>query len=168
MSIAGWATVQPYISADASVAVVRASSPSQASIAVDLNGAPGAVVADLLDAVDALLLRRTRRLDQDRATKEAELQEMVETTGWTRTGVGGTEITAGFRDADDRVRGRVVRSEHRREDPASDRFAIALEISTMTYAAALEALAALRRGLVPMESRRRDAPLAPVPAPTAA
>ena len=96
---------------------------------------------------------------------EAEMREMVEATGWVSSGVGGAEITAGFRDGDDRIRGRVVRSEHRREDPASDRFAISLEVSTMTYAAALEALAALRRGLVPAQPRRREGPTAPAPVP---
>lgn len=141
VSIGSWATVQPCICAGTSVAVVRASSPHQASIVVNLDGPPGEVVSDILDCVEALLLRRNRRLDQDRAAKEAEMREMVETTGWTCTGVGGAEIMAGFRDSDDGIRGRITRTEYRRGDPASDRFSITVEFGALDYAKALRVLA---------------------------
>ena len=145
VTLGTWASVLPGISSGVPVAVVRASSPSRASIVVDLNGAPGEVISDILDCVETLLMRRRRRLDADRATKEAELQEMTTATGWISTGVGGTEITAGFRDGDDRIRGRITRSESRRGDPAADRFSITVEFGALGYAAALGVLADLLR-----------------------
>ena len=62
---------------------------------------------------------------------------------------GRNQITAGFRDGSDRLRGKVVRTELHPQQPEHATFALNLEVIGMDYARALAVLAAVR-GLAQM------------------
>jgi hypothetical protein len=139
--------------------LIRCQRPGKGLLVASLDGTDAEVVADILDCAGCLLHRRQRRLDQDRAAIEAELAGMVEATGWICNGVGGTQPQAGFRSGDDRLRGRLVRSDRADGDPAQATFAITAEIGGLSYASSLAALAGLRAAFAdePVRSVRDEA-----------
>lgn len=123
---------------------VRSQPPGAGVLSAALDGDDAAVAADIADAVDALRRRRCRVLDDDRRMAEHELAEMATSTGWHCDGVSGRPMTAAFRDVLDLIRGTLTRTDRADGEPSAARFAITIEVGTLTYAQALGVLAALR------------------------
>ncbi|MBN8523953.1 MAG: hypothetical protein J0M02_01325 [Planctomycetes bacterium] len=145
LDIETWCSVHLIEGPRMPVILIRSQAHGAGTLTAALDGDDTAVAADIADAVDALRRRRARAIDHDRIVAEQELVEMATSTGWHCDGVGGRmPMTAAFRDALDRIRGRLVRTDRADGDPSAARFAIAIEVGGLTYAQALGALVALR------------------------
>lgn len=144
LSLASWGEIALAEGPRTAQVLIRCQRPGKGLLVASLEGTDAEVVADIIDCAGCLLHRRQRHLDQDRAAVEAELADMTTSTGWICTGVGGTQPQAGFRSGDDRLRGRLVRSDRADGDPAQATFTITAEVGGISYAGALAALAGLR------------------------
>lgn len=134
-------------------AQIRALRPGDGVLVADLDRLDAEVTADILDCIGVLHWRRQRRIDADRAAIEAEMADMVASTGWVCCGVGGRQPQAVFRSADDSIRGGVVRCDRGDGDPAAARFTITVEVGGLRYADALASLAEMRRACLSWEPR---------------
>jgi len=126
-------------------ALIRCQAPGKGVLVASLDDSDAIVAADILECVAALHWRRQRRLDEDRVAVEAELADMVTSTGWEVAAVGGQQPTASFRSADDRMRGRVVRVDRGDGNPSLATFSVTTEISGLGYAETLGVLAGMNR-----------------------
>jgi hypothetical protein len=128
-------------------AVIRAQQPGNGIFVAALDTTDSSAAADILDCIGCVIWRRRRLVDADHAAAEAEMLDMVASTGWECGGVGGRQPTATFHSADDRVRGRLVRADRDDGDPAQATFSVTVETSGLAYAESLSALASLSRVL---------------------
>lgn len=145
MDIEAWCSIRLVEGPGRPMVVVRSQPPGAGMFTAALDGDDAGVAADIADAVDALRRRRSRVLDDDRRIAEQELAEMARSMGWHCDGVSGrVPMTAAFRDALDRVRGTLTRTDRADGDPSAARFAITVDVGALTYAQALGVLAALR------------------------
>lgn len=153
LSLAAWGEITLSEGPRTAQVLIRCQRPGKGLLVASLDGTDTEVVADILDCAGCLLHRRQRRVDADRAAVEAELAEMLTSTGWVCSGVGGTQPQAGFRSGDDRLRGRLVRADRADGDPAQATFTITAEIGGLSYARALAALAGLRSAFAEKPAR---------------
>lgn len=131
-------------------AVIRAQQPGNGVFVATLDAGDSSAVADILDCIGCVIWRRRRLVDADHAAAEAEMLDMVASTGWECGGVGGRQPTAAFHSVDDRVRGRLVRADRDDGDPSQATFTVTAEFGSLSYAQALAVLGGLQRAIDPI------------------